>query len=205
MKYLQQRMPHEVAMLTDVAVRNAKPRKKPYKLADERALYLLVTPTGGKLWRFNYRFGDKHKTIALGAYPDVSLARVREKRDEVRRLLADGIDPLAKRKADKVATAETFRTVTEEFLAQRQPIWAPNHYDKVKGRLEWLYPYIGDRPVSAVQASELLGPLRAIEAAGKGETAARTRLVAGQVFRYAIAAGKAQHDPTSPCAAPWRP
>jgi len=183
-------------MLTDVAVRNAKPREKPFKLADERALYLLVTPTGGKLWRFNYRFGDKHKTIALGAYPDVSLARAREKRDEARRLLADGIDPLAQRKADKVATAETFRTVTEEFLAQRQPIWAPNHYDKVKARLEWLYPYIGDRPVSAVQASELLGPLRAIEAAGKGETAARTRLVAGQVFRYAIAAGKAQHDPT---------
>ena len=183
-------------MLTDVAVRNAKPKEKPFKLADERALYLLVMPTGGKLWRLDYRFGNKRKTIALGAYPDVSLARAREKRDEVRRLLADGIDPLVQRKADKTATAETFRTVTEEFLAQRQPIWAPNHYDKVKARLEWLYPYIGDRPVSAVQASELLGPLRAIEAAGKGETAARTRLVAGQVFRYAIAAGKAQHDPT---------
>jgi len=183
-------------MLTDVAVRNAKPKEKPFKLADERALYLLVMPTGGKLWRLDYRFGDRRKTISLGSYPDVSLARAREKRDEARRLLADGIDPLAQRKADKVATAETFRTVTEEFLAQRQPIWAPNHYDKVKARLEWLYPYIGDRPVSAVQASELLGPLRAIEAAGKGETAARTRLVAGQVFRYAIAAGKAQHDPT---------
>jgi integrase len=183
-------------MLTDVAVRNAKPKEKPFKLADERALYLLVMPTGGKLWRLNYRFCDKRKTIALGAYPDVSLARAREKRDEARRLLADGIDPLAQRKADKVATAETFRTVTEEFLAQRKPIWAANHYDKVKARLEWLYPYIGDRSVSAVQASELLGPLRAIEAAGKGETAARTRLVAGQVFRFAIAAGKAQHDPT---------
>ena len=182
-------------MLTDVAVRNAKPKEKPFKLADERALYLLVMPTGGKLWRLDYRFGDKRKTISLGSYPDVSLARAREKRDETRRLLADGIDPLAQRKADKVATAETFRTVTEEFLAQRKPIWAANHYDKVKARLEWLYPYIGDRPVGAIQASELLGPLRAIEATGKGETAARTRLVAGQVFRYAIAAGKAQHDP----------
>ena len=183
-------------MLTDVAVRNAKPKEKPFKLADERALYLLVMPTGGKLWRLDYRFGDRRKTISLGSYPDVSLARAREKRDEVRRLLADGIDPLAQRKADKVATAETFRTVTEEFLAQRKPIWAANHYDKVKARLEWLYPYIGDRPIGVVQAAELLGPLRAIEAAGKGETAARTRLVAGQVFRYAIAAGKAQHDPT---------
>jgi integrase len=186
----------EVAMLTDVAVRNAKPKRKPFKLADERALYLLVMPTGGKLWRLDYRFGDKRKTISLGSYPDVSLARAREKRDEARRLLADGIDPLAQRKTDKVATAETFRTVTEEFLAQRKPIWAANHFDKVKARLEWLYPYIGDRPIGAVQAAELLGPLRAIEAAGKGETAVRTRLVAGQVFRYAIAAGKAQHDPT---------
>jgi hypothetical protein len=96
-----------------------------------------VTPTGGKLWRLDYRFGDKRKTIALGAYPDVSLAPCPR---EARRLLADDIDPLAQRKADTVATAATFRAVTKEFLAQRQPIWAPNHCDKVKARLEWLYP-----------------------------------------------------------------
>jgi hypothetical protein len=159
-------------------------------------------PTGGKLWRLDYRFGDKRKTIALGAYPDVSLARAREKRDEARRLLADGIDPLAQRKADKVATAETFRTVTEEFLAQRKPIWAANYYDKVKARLEWLYPYIGDRPVSEVQASELLGPLRAIEAAGKGETAARRAWLPARSSATPSPPARPSTTRPSPCAAP---
>ncbi len=91
--------------LTDLAVRNAKPKDKPYKLADEKALHLSVTPAGGKHWRFKYRFGGKEKLLSLGAYPDVSLARAREKRDDARRLLADGIDPSARRKAEKAALA----------------------------------------------------------------------------------------------------
>jgi hypothetical protein len=123
-------------MLTDEKVRNAKASDKPFKLSDERGMHLLVTPAGGKLWRLAYRFGGKQKLLSLGSYPDVSLARAREKRDEARRLVADGIDPSAKRKAEKMATADTFRAVAEEFLTQREKGWAPTHASKVKARLE---------------------------------------------------------------------
>jgi len=184
-------------VLTDTAVRNAKPKAKPYKLTDERGLYLLLTLSGGKLWRFKYRLMGKEKLLSLGVYPDVSLARAREKRDEARRLLADGIDPSAKRKAEKMATADTFRAVAEEFLTQREKGWAPTHASKVKARLEWLYPFVGDRPVGAIEAPELLRPVRTIEECGKGETAKRTLLNAGQVFRFAVATGRAKRDPTA--------
>ena len=184
-------------MLTDTAVRNAKPKAKPYKLTDERGLYLLLTLSGGKLWRFKYRLMGKEKLLSLGVYPDVSLARAREKRDEARRLLADGIDPGAKRKAEKLAKADTFRAVAEEFLAQREKGWAPTHSSKVRARLEWLYPHIGARPIGIIEAPELLAPVRMIEECGKGETAKRTLLNAGQVFRFAVATGRAKRDPTA--------
>ena len=184
-------------MLTDVTVRNAKASDKPFKLSDERGMHLLVTPAGGKRWRLAYRFGRKQKLLSLGSYPDVSLARAREKRDEARRLVAEGIDPSAKRKAEKMATADTFRAVAEEFLTQREKGWAPTHASKVKARLEWLYPFIGDRPIGAIEAPELLRPVRTIEECGKGETAKRTLLNAGQVFRFAVATGRARHDPTA--------
>jgi integrase len=133
----------------------------------------------------------------MGAYPDVPLVRAREKRDEARRLLAEGIDPAAKKKAEKVATADTFRAVAEEFLTQREKGWAPTHASKVKARLEWLYPFIGNRPIGAIEAPELLRPVRTIEECGKGETAKRTLLNAGQVFRFAVATGRAKRDPTA--------
>jgi hypothetical protein len=98
-------------MLTEAAIRNAKPREKPYKLFDERGLFMLVVPTGGRLWRFRYRHGGKEKLLSLGAYPDVALRRAREKRDEARRLVADSIDPSAKRQADKAALGNTFEVV----------------------------------------------------------------------------------------------
>ena len=107
-------------MLTDAATRNAKPKSKPCKLGDERGLNLLVTPKGGTLWRVDFRHGGKRKTPALGTYPDASLVRAREKRDEARRLLAEGIDPAVKKKAEKIATADTFRAVAEEFPTQRE-------------------------------------------------------------------------------------
>jgi len=184
-------------MLSDVKVKNAKPRDKAYKLTDERGMHLLVTATGGKLWRLFYRFDGKQKTLALGAYPEVSLARAREKREEARRLLADGIDPAAKRKAEKVAKADTFKAVAEEFLVQRKGAVTAAHLGRMRGRLERMYPAIGDRPVGAVAAAELVGPLQAIQAAGLGETAARVRADVGQVLRYAIATGRATHDPTT--------
>ena len=184
-------------MLTDPAVRQAKPKEKPYKLADERSMYLLVTPAGGRLWRLDYRYNATRRTLALGSYPDVSLAKARDRRDEARRLLADGIDPGAKRKAEKLAKADTFRAVAEEFLAQREKGWAPTHSSKVRARLEWLYPHIGARPIGAIEAPELLRPVRTIEECGKGETAKRTLLNAGQVFRFAVATGRAKRDPTA--------
>ena len=184
-------------MLTDAKIRNAKPAAKPVKLTDERGMHLLVTPAGGKLWRLSYRFGGRQKTLALGAYPDVSLTRAREKRDEARRLLADGIDPAAQRKAAKLAQADTFKAVAEDFLTSRAARWAPGHLAAVRARLEaWLYPYLGDRPVGAIQAPELLAPLRTLEEGGKHELAKRVRIIAGQVFRYAVSTGRAAHDPT---------
>jgi integrase len=184
-------------MLSDVKARNAKPGEKLYKLTDEKALHLLVMPSGSKLWRLSYRFGGKQKLISLGVYPEVSLATARERRDEARKLLAAGIDPSAKRKAEKLAQADTFRAVAEEFLTQREAKWAPTHADKQRRRLERLYPYIGDKPVTGIKAADLLVPLRALESAGLGETAARSRAVAGQVIRYAIATGRAENDPTA--------
>ena len=106
-------------MLTETAIRSAKPREKPYKLFDERGLYLLVAPTGGRLWRFRYRHGGKEKLLAVGAYPDVPLRRAREKRDEARRLVADGIDPNVRRQADKATLCRTFESVAREWLEAR--------------------------------------------------------------------------------------
>lgn len=184
-------------MLTDTGVRNAKPKDKPYKLSDERGMHLLVTPTGGKLWRLFYRYSGKQKTLALGAYPDVSLARARERRDEARRLLAEGVDPGAQRKAEKVARADTFQAVAEEFLASRRNALTPAHHARVKARIERFFPVVGDKPVGAITAADLLPVLQAIEKAGMGETAARARTDVGQVMRYAVATGRATHDPTA--------
>ena len=184
-------------MLTDTAIRNAKPKDKPYKLTDERGMHLLVTPAGGKLWRFKYRVGGTEKLLALGAYPDVNLVRARERRDEARRLLADGVDPGAQRKAEKAAQAVTFKAVAEEFLASRRDALTPAHHARVKARIERFYPVVGDKPVGTITAADLLPVLQAIERAGMGETAARARTDAGQVMRYAVATGRATHDPTA--------
>lgn len=184
-------------MLSDAKVRSAKARSASYKLTDEKGLYLQVTPAGGRLWRLFYRFGGKQKTLAFGSYPEITLARAREKRDEARRLLAEGVDPSAKRKAEKLATANTFKAVAEEFLTLKSPEWAATHTNKQRRRLEWLYPFIGDKPVATIKTSDLLSALKLLEASGKGETAARTRVVAGQVLRYAIATDRAENDPTT--------
>ncbi len=183
-------------MLSDTKIRSTKPRDKAYKLTDEKSLQLFVMPNGSRLWRLAYRFGGKQKLISLGAYPEVSLAMARERRDEARRLLATGIDPSAKRKAEKLAQADTFRAVAEEFVLKFEPRWAATYSEKVKARLAWLYPVVGDKPISEIKAPDLLSTIRPLEAAGKAETARRTRSVAGQVIRYAIATGRAENDPT---------
>jgi integrase len=182
-------------MLNDTKVRSAKSREKPFKLSDERGLFLLVTPTGSRLWRLKYRLNGREKLISLGAYPDVTLKRAREKRDAARTLIADGIDPSAQRKAERAALAQSFEGVAKEWLELQTKSLAPETISILSARLDsGLYPYIGSRPISAITAQELLGALRRIEARGRHETAHRVRALAGRVFRYAVATGRAHHD-----------
>lgn len=188
--------------LTDKTIRNAKPGPKPAKLADERGLYLEVTPAGGKWWRFRYRFGGREKLLSMGTYPDTGLAQARERRDEARKRLADGIDPGEHRKATKAMRAEraanSFEAVAREWYAKMAPTWAASHGDKVIRRLERdVFPWLGGVPVADVTAPELLAVLRRIERRGTVETAHRALQNTGQVFRYAIATGRAERDPSA--------
>src|SRR6185312_8649811 len=186
-------------MLSPSAVANAKPGAKPYKLADERGMFLLVNPTGSRWWRFKYRRPGtrKENLLSLGTYPDVSLKRAREKRDEARRLLADGIDPGDKRKAEDLAAANTFEAVAREWFAKFSTRWAPSHADKVLRRLERdVFPWIGGKPIAKLDAPTILATLRRIESRGAVETAHRALQNCGQVFRYAVATGRAERDPS---------
>lgn len=184
-------------MLTSSAVLNAKAKAKPYKLHDERGLFLLVTPAGGKLWRFKYRrlITKGENLLALGAFPDVSLKQARTRRDEARALLAEGIDPSEQRKAHAAATLErtrnTFAAVADELLRMRAGKLAEGTAQRERRMLEGdLAPYIGSRPIADVTAPELLTALRKVEARGAVETAHRVRMLAAQVFKYASATGR---------------
>jgi len=182
-------------MLNDTRVRSAKSREKAFKLSDERGLFLLVTPTGGRLWRFKYRVQGREKLISLGAYPDVTLKRARERRDAARKLLAHGVDPSVQRQAERAALAQSFEGVAKEWLDLQTKSLSPETISILTARLDsGLYPYIGSRPISAITAQELLVALRRIEARGRHETAHRVRALAGRVFRYAVATGRAHHD-----------
>jgi integrase len=184
-----------VAFLTETRIRAAGASDRPYKLFDERGLFMLVTPPGGRLWRLRYRMYGREKLISLGAYPDVTLKRAREKRDEARKLIADGIDPSARRKAERGARAETFEAVATEWLELQSKALSAETISILGTRLKsFLYPYIGNRPVRAMTAQELLATLRRIEARGRHETAHRVRALAGRVLRYAVATGRAPHD-----------
>jgi integrase len=186
--------------LTDTAIRAAKPRSKPYRLYDERGLYLEMSTAGGKLFRFKYRFEGKEKRLALGSYPDVSLKRARERRDDARRLLADGIDPGAQRKLDRrnrSASADSFEGIGREWLAKFSPAWSEGHRERVTRQLEAdLFPWLGSIRPDDIDPPTLLRCFRRIESRGAVHSAHRTRAVAGQVFRYAIATGRASRDPS---------
>jgi hypothetical protein len=162
--------------LTDTAIRNAKPGKKPVRLFDGGGLYLEVAPTGGKWWRLKYRFAGKEKRLSLGVYPDVSLKNARDRRDASRKLLADGIDPSENRKAMKSAlsdkTANSFEVVVREWFAKYSETWAAQHSDRIIRRFERdIFPWIGGRPITEVTAPELLAVIRRIENRGALETA----------------------------------
>ncbi|MEO7916710.1 MAG: integrase arm-type DNA-binding domain-containing protein, partial [Dokdonella sp.] len=189
--------------LSDLAVRKAKPLDKPYKLADGRGMYLLVNPSGSKLWRLKYRVDSREKLLALGAYPDVPLSAARDACFEARQLLASGTDPGEARRSAKAERTEaialsedTFERVARDWMA-RQDV-AEVTANKTRWILEtFLFPEIGGRPISEISARELLSALRKVEATGKLETAKRARVKAGQVFRFAVLEGKAVNDPTT--------
>jgi len=193
-------MPKRIVPLTDTLIRKTKPADKPLKLFDGGGLFLLVTPTGGKLWNLKYRFEGKENRIALGAYPAVSLAEARQKRDQAKVLLAKGICPGDTRKAEKASTAQeqdTFELIAREWHAKFTPSWAASHADKILRRFElYVFPWLGGRPIKAITAPELLGVLRRIEGKGTIDTAHRTKQTCGQVFRYAVATGRAERDPS---------
>lgn len=184
-------------LLSDSRIRAAKPKEKAYKLFDSQALYLVVVPTGACLWRFKYHLNGREKLLSLGRYPDVLLGRAREKRDEARRLIADGTDPSIQRQIQKTEKAETFAAIALEWLEMQRKRFASATMEKA----EWTFrdlinPFIGSRPIREIQPLELLNVFRRLEARGKHETAHRTKQRCGQVFRYAVAAGRAQRDPT---------
>ena len=186
-------------MLTATQIRTTKPREKPYKLFDERGLYLMIQPNGGRWWRFRYRYQGREKLLSLGTYPDTPLKRAREKRDEARRIVADGGDPSARRQAEKLALADSFEAIAREWLdlagKPKSGTLNPATVDQLRYRLEkYVFPYIGRDPIASITAPDLLRVLRRIEAGGIYETAHRVRSVCGRVFRYAIATGRAERD-----------
>src|SRR3954453_12085949 len=147
-------------VLNEARIRASRPKDRQYKVFDERGLFMLVTPSGGKLWRFRYRLRGVEKLLTLGAYPDVTLKRAREKRDDARRLVADEIDPSAKRQAERMAQADTFEAIGNEWLNLQKAKLVPETTRILEARLNtYLYPYLGGRAISAITVQELLAVL----------------------------------------------
>lgn len=193
--------------LSDTRVRTAKPAEKPIKLFDSDGLFLLVqpvgkkSPKGSKWWRFKYRFGGKEKLTSFGTYPEISLSDARQRRDDARKLVANGVDPSEFKKEQKTAkielTENCFEFVAREWLTKFSGKWSKVHAGTIKERMERdVFPYIGHRIIADIKAPELLAVLRRIESRGALDTAHRTRNHCGQVFRYAVATGRAERDPS---------
>ena len=190
-------------LLSALAVQNAKPRSKPYLLRDGRGLHLLVNPNGRKLWRLRYRFAGKQNMLGFGAFPEVSIAVARSKRDEARRLLSSGTDPSRQKKLDKLAAAtaskNTFRAIAEEHLAnQEQSGIAPSTLVKNRWYLLDLAAPLANLPITEIAPAEILALLKKIEKSGRRETAKKVRGAIGSVFRLAITTLRATNDPTYP-------
>ena len=185
--------------LTDTFLRGLKATDKVQKHSDGGGLYLHVSPTGGKLWRMGYRFEGKQKTLSIGAYPDVSLADARARRQAAKVQLAQDIDPAAHKQAVKAATRaeseNTFEIVAREWFAKNKDSWVDSHAEKIIRRMEnYIFPIIGGKPVHQVTAPELLRALRTVEAKGIPDVAHRALQNCSRIFRYAIATGRAERD-----------
>ncbi len=188
--------------LTDIKIRNAKHGPKPIKMFDERGLFLLLQPSGGKLWRLKYRILGKEKKLSLGIYPDVSLKEARKRRDEARTLLANGTDPvIVKREQSKSAkkeAANTFQAIADEFIEKSAKEGkAAVTIKKARWLLSLMEPDLGNRPITEITPADLLETLQKVEAKGHLETARRMRSLAGRVFRYAVATSRASTDPSA--------
>ncbi len=189
-------------MLTQVAIRNAKPRAKQYKLADKGGLYLLIHPSGGMWWRYKYRFAGKEKLLALGAYPDVSLADARDRHEQARKSVAAGRDPGEAKKIAKQLTItrheNNFEAVAREWHTKRSHTWTQKYASSALRRLEAdIFPKLGNRPIAEIAPPEMLTALRAIESRGAHDLAHRVQQVCGQIFTYAIVTGRAERNPVN--------
>ncbi|RLG28706.1 integrase [Methanosarcinales archaeon] len=185
-------------MLTDTEIRNLKPREKAYKVFDGGGLYLEITPIGSKLWRYRYRYKGKNKTLALGKYPVISLAEARKKHLEAKRMLANGLDPSAMKRKEKLRNAKTLEVVAREWWEAKRAKWSEDHASLVWRRLEVnVLPWLKDRPVMEITSRELLEVLKRVEARGAVETARRIGQVLNQVFIFAVAAGYCDNNSAS--------
>lgn len=187
--------------LAATAIRQAKPNPKAYKLTDGGGLYLFVHPKGGKYWRYDYRYGGKRKTLALGVYPDISLADARSKHRAAREILGSGVDPSEAKRVDKltqnIATANSFGAIALEWFDQKMGSKEGRHKARTKSILEKdLFPIIGKRPLAKIKPPEVLAALRKIEQRGAIDLAHRAKQTASMVFRYGIATGRAESDPS---------
>lgn len=193
-----------MSKLTEVAIKKAKPEAKDYKLADGGGLYLLVKAIGSKCWRLKYRISGKEKLLAIGVYPDVTLSQARERREDARKLLANGGDPSEIKKAAKqainralqVACENRFDTIAKEFHKVKSPMWTAGHAKQWLINMEkYALPVIGDRPIAEIEPMELVGIMRIVETNGTFETRDRLLQTIGAVFKYAIATGRAKYNP----------
>lgn len=188
--------------LSDTAIRNAKPTDKAKKLSDGGGLYLLLNPNGSRWWRLKYRHSGKEKLLSLGVYPDTGLKDAREKRDDARKLLATGVDPGIKRKAEKAAgeerAANSFEVVAREWHAKQSATWVELHASRIMLRLENdVFPWLGNRPIADIAAKEFLATVNRIVDRGAVESAHRVLQNCGQILRYAIATGRAERNPVA--------
>jgi integrase len=205
-------MPKRITPLSDIQVKNAKPQAKDITMFDGGGLYLLIGKLKSdpdnkplppsKLWRFKYRFAGKEKLLSFGTYPEITLADARQRREDARKLLANGVDPGEFKKSQKSARgellADSFEFVAREWQAKFSGTWSTVHADTIKDRLEKeIFPWLGSRPVSEIKAPELLAVLRRMESRGALDTAHRVRNHCSNVFRYGIATGRAERDPAA--------
>jgi len=192
----------EYMALTDTQIKNIKAGDKPRKYSDGGGLYLLVPTVGNKLWQMAYRYQQKQKTLSFGAYPTISLKEARERREDAKKLLVNGVDPSEYKKTVKATvhaeSYNTFEIIACEWLTKQKEVWTEKHEATIRARLKsYIFPLLGAKPINTITAPELLDVLRKIEGRGTIETAHRILQILGQVFRYAIVTGRAERNPAS--------